>query len=275
MKQRTETPEKVTPVPEETEPVPLREIERLAEKLFKNRQKRRQVVDRLRGIYEQALGKDILVVFSPGGWGNTPWDDVQDWEQSIVYGVLPVLEKLGYRYGMAQYLRGGKPRLAHMIDMLRDIRFFTTGVSPRSVTAAEELKFLVANLPAVKLILVGASQGAAFNNAVMQKLGKQDHIFSIELGTFFPYMKWRALTDRTLAVDSNGIVRDPMCQRDLWVGTRAYLAAIGRYFKRRARGECIRFTRCINTPGHEYRWEYPAVSESITRFLTARFGVKR
>lgn len=274
MKQRIDTPEETKSLPVQAEQLPADEIKQLAQKLLKTRGGQARLISRLGNIYATAIGKDFMVLFSPGGWGNTPWEDVQDWEKSIVHGVVGVLGKLGYSYGLTQYLRGGKPRLGHMMDIARDIRFFTTGVSPRAEIMAEELKFLAGRLPQVKIILVGASQGAAFNNSVMKKLGGQDRIFSIELGTFFPYMKRRVLTERTLAVDSNGIMPDPMCQRDLWVGTRAYIAAIRRYFKQRAQGERIRFNRCINTPGHEYRWDFPAVKPNITRFLTTQFGEK-
>jgi hypothetical protein len=87
-------------------------------------------------------------------------------------------------------------------------------------------------------------------------------------------MRRRQLTTRNLAIDSNGLMRDPMCHRDLWKGTKAYFIAFVRWFKYKAQGNPQKFTNCINTPGHEYQWEYPEVHGRITEFLTAVFGEK-
>ena len=153
-------------------------------------------------------------------------------------------------------------------------RFFIFGTSYRAQVLAEELKFLTVNLPKLRIILVGASQGAAFDNMVMIKLGETNSVFSLELGTFFAHMRRRRLTKQNLAIDSNGLMKDPMCHRDLWKGTKSYFMAFVKWFKYKAQGTPMKFTQCINTPGHEYQWEYPEVHGRITEFLTAVFGEK-
>ncbi|MCX6002958.1 MAG: hypothetical protein NTX46_00710 [Chloroflexi bacterium] len=250
-------------------------INKLAEELFpRQRKKQEQLVAQLWEMGIQAHGKDFLVIHSPGGWGNTQWEDLLDWEKSIVTGVTATLEKLGYTWIMKQYFRSGDTLWGGK-DVFKEAQFFLAGVSYRAEVLAEELKFITQSLPKLKVVLVGASQGAAFNNTAMMKVGNLERIYSIELGTFFPHMPRRQLTERILAIDSNGLMRDPMCNRDLWVGTRAYAGAFYRWFKYRALGNPTKFTNCINTPGHEYKWEYPAVHGRITEFLTAKFGEKR
>ena len=106
----------------------------------------------------------------------------------------------------------------------------------------------------------------------MAHLGNIEQVYSIELGTFFAHMRRRQLTKRNLAIDSNGLMPDPMCHRDLWKGTKSYLRAFVVWTKYRAQGKKVKFTNCINTPGHEYQWEYPEVHGRITEFLTAVFG---
>lgn len=275
MKQHTMQPKE-----NESEPISLNEdqnlkaeMSALAQKLFKgSRKKKEEFTAVLKNMYTKATGKDFLVIHSPGGWGNTQWDDLLEWEKSIVTGVTATLENLGYSYSMVQYFRSGDGWARHMKDILKEMQFFFTGASRRAEIMAEGLKLIASNFKELKIILVGASQGAAFNNVAMQKIGHQQRIYSIELGTFFPHMPRRFLTERTLAIDSNGTMRDPMCHRNLWAGTKSYMAAFYRWTKGQIQRRPIKFTHCINTPGHEYNWEYPAVHKSIEEFLGGRFG---
>ena len=87
-------------------------------------------------------------------------------------------------------------------------------------------------------------------------------------------MSRRVITDRTLAIDSNGVMPDPMSHRNLWAGFKAYITAPYRWIKYRLQGKPQKFTYCINAPGHDYSWQYPEVRQRITDFLTDTFGAK-
>ena len=137
---------------------------------------------------------------------------------------------------------------------------------------AEELRLLTRRLPDLRVVLIGASQGAAFGNAVMRELGEHSRVFSIELGIFFPHMPRRVVTERTLAIDTNGLMPDPMANRNLKAGAKAYFLAFVRWFRYRLQGKPAKFTHCINVPGHEYRWEYPEVQQKVREFLKANFS---
>jgi len=250
------------------------ELGALAERLFSSPQKQAALISRVLEMYARAQGRDFLVVHSPGGWGNTPFEGLLEWERSIVNGLLLALQKLGYSTAMAQYFRSGKSHFGHMPDVGRDIRFFNWNVSPRADLMAEVIGFLAEHLPQTRIILVGASQGAAFNNGVMQRVGDQGRVYSIELGTFFPYLRHRTITPRTLALDNNGLMRDPMVDRDLWVGFKSYVRGFRIWIRLRFQGKPAKYTHLTNTPGHEYHWSYPNVGPTITTFLTERFGQK-
>lgn len=274
LKQRTKTISAVQTPGEAKNQTVNEPIQQLAVKLFPHSRKKQQVFfSNVRDIYLDCRDKDVLVLHSPGGWGNAHWDGVQDWEQSIVTGVTATIQKLGYSCIMKQYLRSGDD-LWGGVNLHREAQFFLIGVSYRAQVLAEELKFITMNLPKLRIVMVGASQGAAFNNMVTIELGDVERIYSIELGTFFSHMKRRKLTNRNLAIDSNGLIDDPMCHRNLWAGTKSYFKAFVRWFEYRAQGKHVKFTLCINTPGHEYKWEYPEVHGRITEFLTAVFGEK-
>ena len=65
---------------------------------------------------------------------------------------------------------------------------------------AAELGFITRHTNNLKVILIGASQGAAFSNAVMQRVNNLEPVHSIELGTPFFYKSRRVITEKTLAM---------------------------------------------------------------------------
>lgn len=272
MKQEAQ-PSEPTPGPG-TNTTLIDETEAFARRLFRDPQRQVELVDRVLDMYARGEGKDFLVVHSPGGWGNTPFEGLLEWERSIVNGLLLTLQKMGYATAMAQYFRSGKSRFAHMPDVGRDIRFFNWNVSPRADLMAKVIRFLSQHLPHTRIIMVGASQGAAFNNGVMQRVADQERVYSIELGTFFPYLRHRKVTPRTLVLDHNGLMRDPMVDRDLWKGFKSYAKGLRTWTRLRVQGKPAKFTHLTNTPGHEYHWSYPNVGPTITAFLMERFGPK-
>jgi len=251
------------------------DISQLARQLFGSKVKRRVgFTSWLWDTYTKAQGNDFLLIHNPGGWGCTLLSDCLEWEKSVVEGVRATIERLGHTWVLTQYFRSGHNWWTHVRDVKKEARFFLTGKSRGAEVMAAELRFITQHLSNLKVILIGASQGAAFSNAVMRHLSDTKQVYSIELGIFFPQMKRRAITERTLAVDGNGQMCDPMCHRDLWVGFKAYIAAPYRWVKYRLQGKPQKFTYCINAPAHDYSWEYPEVQQKITDFLTAHFGTK-
>jgi len=252
------------------------EASRLAQQLFGNNVKKRaSFTNRLSDICTRAQGKDFLLIHNPGGWGSTPLEQLLKWERSIVDGVSASIERLGYSWLLTQYFRSGSSWWAHMRNIKEEARFFLKGKSSKVGVMAAELKFIAEHSNSLKVILVGASQGAAFSNAVMRQLDGPHQIYSIELGLFFPHMPRRVVTERTLAIDSNGTVPDPMAHRNLRAGFKAYITAPFRWIKYRLQGKPEKFTYCINAPGHNYNWEYPEVHQQITEFLETNFSTKR
>ncbi len=252
------------------------EANQLARQLFGNNTKKcASFTSRLLDVCARAKGKDLLLIHNPGGWGGTPLKDLLEWERSIVEGVGATIEQLGYSWLLIQYFRGGNSWWAHIGDMREQAGFFLRGVSPKARVLAAELKFIAQHVNKLRVILIGASQGAAFSNAVMRQLGDISQVYSIELGIFFPHMPRRVITGRTLAIDSNGLLPDPVAHRNLRAGFKAYITAPSRWIKYRLKGKPQKLSYCINVPGHDYNWEYPEVHKKITDFLEANFGAKR
>jgi hypothetical protein len=249
------------------------EIDHLAGQFFRDGDKKRvNFVDWVRDAIVRAWDTEFLLIHNPGGWGNTIFKECLEWERSIVTGITETMDEMQRSWVLVQYFRSGDSFWHHMRDIRKEALFFFKGESFQAKTLAAALEFIGNHLRNLKIILIGASQGAAFSNAAMRELGDFSQVYSIELGTFFPHMSRRVITERTLAVDSNGIMPDPMCNRDLWKGFKSYVTAPYRWVKSRIDGKPEKFTYCINAPGHDYNWEYPEVQRRIIDFLKANFG---
>ena len=136
---------------------------------------------------------------------------------------------------------------------------------------AAELEFIIRHIDDLKVIMVGVSQGAAFTNSVMQQLTRLQRVYSIELGMFFPYLSRRVITERTLALDWNGLVPDAAVRRDLMAGVRASLAAPYRCLGHWLVGRPVGLNSCVNVRGHNYDWGYAYVQRRVVGFLEGNF----
>jgi len=243
----------------------------LAEQLLGNKtEKRADFANRLVDICTRAQGKDFLIIRNPGGWGSTYLEHCTQWERSIVEGVSDTIERLGYSWLLIQYFRSGNGWGEYVRDAREQSRFFAS----KAKLMAAELEFMIRHLNNIKVIMVGASQGAAFSNAVMQRLHGFRQAYSIEVGMPFLYRSRRVVTERTLAVDSNGLMPDALMEWDIITIVKVGFAAPFRWIKYRLQGKPLKFTRCINVPGHDYNWDYPEVRQRIEDFLDANFGDK-
>ncbi len=256
-----------------TEHLGLREeAQQLAHRLFGNETERvSKFVDRVLDTCVRARGKDFLLIHNPGGWGNKTFDHCLQWERNVVNGVSATIERLGYTSLLMQYFRSGTGWREWMHDAREQFSFFLT----KARIMAAEVEFITRHVDNLKVLLIGVSQGAGFSNAVMQQLNELRRIYGIEVGIFFPYMSRRVLTERTLALDWNGIVPDAAVRRDMLVGARAYLAAPLRWLKYRLQGRSVKLSSCVNIRGHNYDWGYPYVRRRVTGFLEANFGSKQ
>lgn len=247
------------------------EASHLAEQLFQgNTQKRASFTNRLLDICTKAQGKDFLIIHNPGGWGTTHLENLLQWERSIVEGVSATIAKLGYTWVLIQYFRTNSSWREKMGDIKEQYQFFASTAK----IMATELRFITQHLNTLRVIMIGVSQGAAFSNAVVQCSSGLDWVFSIELGIPFPYKSRRVITEKTLALDSNGLMPDALMEWNVPTIVKTYLTAPFRWIKYRLQGKRIKFTYCINVSGHDYNWDYPEVQRQVEDFLNLNFNTK-
>ncbi len=252
------------------------DAESLVLQLFrKNKGKRAAAfINRLLTSYSVVKDKDVLVMHNPGGWGYTSIEGLIDWEGSIVEGVKQTLTRMGINWVLLQYFRSGAKWWNRFVNLPEQARYYFTGKFFKAKLLAAELNFLTEHNKNLTVFLLGVSQGAAFGNTVMKHVGNNPRIFSIELGTFFAYLRWRAITERTLILDGNGLVPDPIVHFKILPSAKSYVTAPFRWVKYHIQGKPAKFTYCINVPGHEYQWEFPNVGAQIEKFISASLGYK-
>ena len=226
--------------------------------------------NRLLDIYNKAQDKDFLLIHNPGGFGNKELDRCLQWERSVVFGIRDTIEKWGYTQLLIQHFRAA----TGWLKLIRNTNELFHVPAHKVNVLATQVEFLVRHTNNLNVILIGVSQGAAFGNAVMQRLAELRQVYSIELGMFFSYKSLRVIGERTLAIDGNGVVPDLTFQRDLKAISKTYLTAPYRWLKYQLQGKPMAFTYCINVPGHNYNWSYPKVQQPIIGFLKTNFGTK-
>jgi hypothetical protein len=242
----------------------------LARKIFKSEEAAVEFAGQVIDVCTEVHGKDFLVVHNPGGWGHARLDQCLGWERGIVGGVKTAVEEMGYSFFLTQYFRSDKGWREEMWDLREQFRFF----SSKADVMAAWLRFIISHVDGIKVILIGVSQGAAFGNSVMQRLGGHYPVYSIELGFPFQYKSWRVITERTLAIEGNGIRPDVLAQGNIWVGARILMTAPFKWLWHHLRGKPVAFAHCVTAPGHEYDWSNPQIQRRIRDFLEANFGSK-
>jgi hypothetical protein len=253
----------------------LEDVRKLAAQLFKRETRQKKAfIKRVLDSYNMVKDKDTLIMHNPGGWGFTDIKNLIYWERNVVEGFKNTLTKMDRNWVLLQYFRASPKWSRYFFNLPEQIRFYFTGKFLKAKLLAAELNFLTEHIDNLKIFLLGVSQGAAFGNTVMTQVGNNPNIYSIELGTFFVHMKRRVLTERTLALDSNGIVPDPISHFRFDQALKAYVTAPYRWIKYRLQGKPAKFTYCVNVPGHEYRWEFPDVGSKIETFIAAKLGYR-
>lgn len=244
---------------------------RLATEIFKSKAQVDQFAVQLQDICLRVKGKDFLIVHNPGGWGHAPMDECLKWERSIVTGVANTVQKMGYSCLVTQYFRTGRRWRQEIADLKEQFRFF----SSKANTMAAWVRFILEHVDDIRILLIGVSQGAAFGNAVMQRLDGRYPVYSIELGFPFNYRSRRQNDQRTLATDSDGVRPDKFVQGTMLDVAGILVAAPFKWLIHRIKGNRVLLSHCVTAPGHEYDWANPAVERQITDFLEANFATRK
>ncbi len=238
---------------------------RLAIQLFgKHGVESDRFADELLATHVESQDKDVVILFNPGGWGYGPMDAKRPWG-SILNGIQSRLSDSGIDSQILTYQRSGHSLEACCEEIIEILR----GYSSKARILASRVEFLTAHNPDLKVVIVGESTGAQIGGEAMHILSENPQVFSIQLGP--PCWYCPDDTDRTLVVADNGIVADSFSRGDVFTIITANLSALfGGSQLQVDRGTILKYLRA---PGHDYWWDYPAVSSQITQFFEENVGI--
>jgi hypothetical protein len=229
----------------------------LAVELFGDYQeKRHNFTSQLLATYLAAKDKDVIIFFNAGGWG---WDSVLDspgWA-TVIDGMKAELASLGYTTLVVDHKRTS-PTLNGCISEL----MVAAGLyPPKARDLAARVEFLTGNLPQLRVILAGESNGSEMCEGAMGLLPDNQRVYSIQLGP--PFWEESTVSERSLVLRSNGDVPDSFSQGGVLTIIRANLEAMFGISQKNP-GHIFFY---IGAPGHFYSWQYTEVRSQVTEFL--------
>ena len=220
-------------------------------------------VNQLLATYLEAKDEDFVIVFNTGGWGWDSLEATQGW-QSITTGIEAELASLGYESLSLSYQRTAKTLRAQLKEGME----MATNYPSKAKDLASRIDFLTTNIPDLKVIITGESNGSVISDSVMSILEDNPRVYSIQTGPPFWHRSIKA--ERTLVVDDNGIVPDSFSQGDFVNIIVGNLKALFGLSKPEDESGTIFYH--VRAPGHDYWWQYPKVYSQITDFLQQNFG---
>jgi len=252
--------ETVTGIPEDV----VQDAEIQAELLFGNSWKTDLFKDQLIGAYREAQDKDFVIMFNSGGWGTKTIDASVHWT-TIMDGIESELIDSGYSVITLSYQR----TYDSLQGKLHETKEMLTGYLGKSKDLAVSVDFLTRHNPDLKVIITGESMGTIICDSTMNKLKKNDHVFSIQTGS--PFWQRNTVVSRTVQINNNGNTPDAFHNGDLWAIIKSSAKSLVGIEDENDRGEILGF---LAAPGHEYWWDDPGVYGQINTFLTDQFGIQ-
>jgi len=244
----------------------IEDATRLAMELFGDYQEKYEdFANQLLATYVEAKDKDFVVFFNAGGWGWNLLESSPGW-RSIFTGIEAELDNLGYTSLLLDYRRT-EDNLRGIIDEGVEM---ITSYPAKAKELACRVEFLTNNVPDLRVIVTGESDGTVISDSAMNILQNNPQVYSIRTGP--PFWHEPIMLDRTLLLDNNGRTPDTFSRGDiptmLWVSLEELLGVP------QPEEESGRILKFLRAPGHDYRWHYPGVCMQITDFLDENFGIE-
>lgn len=240
----------------------LTEAQALAEDLFgDSEQKQEDFVNDLLATYQVSEEKDVIVFFNSGGWG---WDAIDETVEGrgFIDGIREELTSRGLSSVFLNYKRTTDTLNSGAGEFL-----LAAGLYPaKSENLAVRVGFLTEHLPNATVILAGISNGTLICDGVMESLGENGRIFSIQMGP--PFWNDASSDEKNLVIRDNGDVADTFSQGNLFEIVSTNLEALFGQSQEHS-GDILLY---IGAPGHDYKWEQPVVRGLIIEFLNSIFS---
>ncbi len=236
-------------------------VSRAATLFGENEEKCSDFVSQVLALYKEAKDVDVLVIVNSGGWG---WSAIAESnEKELAPGIDGILTELGNKTLWIDYFRTDNSFFGAIGEFMMAL-----GTNPtRAQELAARTTFLTNNLPDLKVILLGISNGCTICSGAMALLAENERVYSIQLGP--PVWNNNSHMERVLLLRTNGTVPDSFSHGDMLTILRANLqSAFG--ISQEYGGDILLY---IGAPGHDYDWTYDWLKLQINNYLTEYFKV--
>ena len=211
-----------------------------------------------------AVDNDVIIIFNSGGWGNTPLEKAEDFAP-IIEGIQETLNEWGYSSIVIPYNRTKNT----LLGKFTGAKGFLNSFDFPSEIMAEDLEFLVKNLPNKKIIITGLSNGAAFVNETYKKTSKEvkNSVYVITAGT--PFWSKYFESDNILQLNNNG--KDSLVEGNIKSLVLSLIKAPYRWISSKVNGQNLTLSQAFQISGHKYFWSSSEVNPQIITFLENKF----
>lgn len=199
----------------------------------------------------------VLIIFNSGGWGNTAFEDAEDFTK-IIRGIKSTINKLGWKTAIVSYGRT-KDDFLGRIQGLKEI---LSSFNFQSKQLADQIKLFLERNPRSKVLLAGLSLGANFVGKTTERICDNPSILAIKAGT--PFWKRGPQPVNILEIINE---TDILATGNYKVFTSAIVKGIMKWLTAKIKRRKLSFTNAINIPGHNYDWKSPRLREKVISFL--------
>lgn len=244
------------------EPSVIQDAREQSEKLYgKSTSSADDYFYQLIGIYRHCLEIDTLIVFNAGGFGWDSVSDAQGWI-TVMEGIEQFLTDCGENILVVDFER----TRSSIEGVLSEAMAFWGAFPDKAGELANRISFLTRNLPGLKVLLSGESNGATIVEETFRLLHDNPRVFSLQTG---PTVVQKSMKhERSLVLRHNGKIADSFSQGDVFTILRSNLEAMVGIYQDNP-GDILFY---IGAPGHYYTWEYDCLRQNITNFLSRHFG---
>jgi hypothetical protein len=225
-----------------------------------NGERQSDFISQVLALYKEAEEIDVLIIVNSGGWG---WSAIAESnEKELAPGIDGILAELGNSTLWIDYFRTDK----NFYGAVGEFMMALSTNPARAEELAARTAFLTDNLPGLKVILLGISNGCTICSGAMPLLADNERVYSIQLGP--PVWNNNSHMERVLLLRTNGTIPDSFSHGDMATIFRANLeSAFG--ISQEYEGDILLY---IGAPGHDYNWKYDWLKLQIGNFLAEYFS---
>ena len=211
-------------------------------------------------ILAEAEKSDILIIFNPGGWGDTSYEKAKDLSP-IIEEMKGAIKGWGYESVVVPYIRSRDDILGRISEIKEMFRSFNNS----SADLAKKIEYVAEKMPDKKIVLTGLSNGAAFVNETYKKISDKakESIYCIVLGP--PFWASNASGSNVLVLDNKG--KDSLAKGDIKTLLSDAFRGPFKWLSSLISGKELALSEAFTASGHIYSWPSPDVGPEIVSFL--------